>query len=168
MQKMSSSIFILTGPVHSGKTTWLCEQVVANKNCAGILQPVVDGRRTMYDIHSGTSMLLEANDTDEYVIKVGRYTFLRIAFDRAKNQLISAVHLEKEWLIIDEIGKLEIEQNDGLEPTVSELIQMRLNNQLSPKLLLVIRDYLLDDAIKKYGLDNASVMIFDGKNKMIL
>jgi tRNA-binding EMAP/Myf-like protein len=45
--------------------------------------------------------------------------------------------------VVDEVGKLEIEREEGLEPVISELVSYYKSEKAVGKLLLVIRDYLL-------------------------
>ena len=55
---------------------------------------------------------------------------------------------QPEWLIIDEYGKLEL-KGEGLEPAITSI----LNNWKVEKrinLLIIIRDYLVSDLIKKF------------------
>lgn len=155
---MSNAIFILTGPIQSGKTTWLMDNVADQQLFSGILQPVIDGSRVIIDIHTRISKQLEADTgIDESTVSVGKYKFLQSTFDWAKNVLKQSVEQEKEWIIIDEIGKLEIINHQGLEPIVSELITMRINNTLPSKLLLVVRDTLVESAVAKYNLQHAVI-----------
>ena len=163
---MSNTIFILTGPVQSGKTTWLMDNVVGRQMFSGILQPVTDEGRAILDIHTGLSARLEADtDMDEGIVHVGRYKFLQSTFDWAKVVLKQSIEQGSEWIVVDEIGKLEIINHEGLEPIVSELINMRLNNILPSKLLLVIRDTLVESAVAKYNLQHAVIQVFTEMQK---
>ena len=158
---MSNTIFILTGPVQSGKTTWLMDNVVGRQMFSGILQPVTDGGRVILDIDTGLSAQLEADTgMDEGIVHVGRYKFLQSTFDWAKDVLKQSIVQGSEWIVIDEIGKLEIANHEGLEPIVSEMIKMHLSNELSSKMLLVIRDTLVENAIAKYSLQYAVIKVF--------
>jgi len=59
------------------------------------------------------------------------------------------------FLIIDEIGRLELNQNKGLEPALGVVINKFINKEVSGNLILVIRDYLLEECIEKYQLQEA-------------
>lgn len=158
---MSNDIFILTGPIHSGKTTWLINKIVGRQIFSGILQPVANGKRVILDIHTGLSAPLEADiEMDNDIVHVGKYKFKQSTFDWAKDVLKQSIEHGSEWIVIDEIGKIEIINDQGLEPIVSELINMRINNTLTSKLLLVIRDTLVESALAKYSLQNAVIKVF--------
>jgi molybdopterin-guanine dinucleotide biosynthesis protein A len=60
--------------------------------------------------------------------------------------------------VIDEIGRLEIDHSSGFEPMVSECIESVKTSSHNTKLLLVIRDYLLEKAIAYYQLQDAIVL----------
>ena len=131
-------INILTGPINSGKTTRLTSWIKTKNNCAGILAPVQDGLLYLYSIHSQQSKLLEIKDmtsSEKRIIQIGNYCFDREVFEWAQAELISAIKQKPNWLIIDEIGPLEIE-GKGLEPALSKIIN-QLDSQDPMKLLLV-------------------------------
>lgn len=152
----TTNIYIFSRQIRTGKTTELKEWIESNKNVAGILTPDVDGRRKLLDIKTGAYHYLELNETIDNTIAVGRFYFDKNVFEKAQQILLSALQLRPEWLVIDEIGKLEIEQALGLEPAVGRII----NEYKHPakNLLLVIRDSLLSKAIDHYKLENAVVV----------
>ena len=85
---------------------------------------------------------------------IGNYIFSIEVFDWAKRQIQKAVKTGNQWLIIDEIGPLEL-KGQGLEPAISEILQ---NYKLSRdhRLLLVVRENLIEEVIKHYQLQNIS------------
>ncbi len=60
-----SKIYILTGPVNSGKTTKLMNWVEKKSNVGGILTPVVDGKRHLYSIASQKYKIFELENINE-------------------------------------------------------------------------------------------------------
>lgn len=62
-----------------------------------------------------------------------------------------------DWVIVDEVGKLEIEQHTGIEPALSQIIDLYKVNAKG-SLLLVIRDYLLEQAIAHYKLNAVTIL----------
>jgi molybdopterin-guanine dinucleotide biosynthesis protein A len=126
-------------------------------NAAGVLVPVVDDKRMLYDISHKTMSPFEARLTEE-AIEVGKFKFSKSVFEKAQAVLLEAAHQQHDWLIIDEIGKLELHFQSGLEPAASKAIEWFKKGNTRTKLLLVIRDYLLDEAIRFYGLENATVV----------
>jgi len=110
----------------------------------------------LLDIKTGAYHDLELDETADNTIAVGRFYFDKNVFEKAQQILLNALQLRPEWLVIDEIGKLEIEQGLGLEPAVGRIINEYKHT--AKNLLLVIRDSLLSKAIDHYKLENAVVV----------
>ncbi len=148
---MTKKIFILTGPVHTGKTTRLMHWAASQKNIDGIFQPVIDEKRFIYHIASRSLKMLEVppNATDENVIKIGTYRFSKDVFIWAQNVLLNSLDKSLDWLIIDEIGPLEFDGN-GLEPIITKIFEE--NEKFSGKILCVVRDSMLEKFVEQYGL----------------
>lgn len=153
---MANNIFIFSRPIRTGKTTELMEWIAGKSNIAGFLTPDVGEARMLYDIEQKGYYKMQLNDTDEEErISVGRFLFSKKAFDTAKHILKNTV---ADWLIIDEAGKLEIEQHIGLEPELSNTINSFRKSIPSGNLILVIRDTLVEKAVKKYDLEDARIV----------
>lgn len=153
-----SQISILTGPVKSGKTTRLANWIKQQDDCAGILAPVQGGLRYLYAIHSQQSKLLEIKNrviAENRIIRIGNFCFYREVFDWAQAELLIAFKRKPNWLIIDEIGPLEID-GTGLEPAVSKIIY-ELSRYDQPRLILVIREQLLATFFKSYRINDNEV-----------
>ncbi len=155
----SNNIYLLTGKVNSGKTTILSEWIQRKKNCGGILQPKINGKRFLLNIRTGEEKSLEVINgiSSVNVVRVGKYSFNIATLDWAKNILMNEINNSPDWLIIDEYGKLELEDK-GLEPVVSQIIE-RSSNEKTPKILIVIRDYLVTDFLGKFSFGHNSVNI---------
>lgn len=114
----------------------------------------------IYDIGKRQYHTFEVTETyGGEKIAIGRFLFAKDAFIRAQELLNGAVSKSPDWLVIDEAGKLEIEQGEGLEPAVLNIVRAYQSQQTSGKLLLVIRDSLLQKAIDKYTLSGAHILI---------
>lgn len=124
----------------------------------GILTPDVEGKRRLYDIHSGTYHDLEAAGISPDTVRIGRFHFYEPIFAKARKLLIEGAALQPEWLVVDEIGKLEMEQKKGLEPAISEIIELYQNRPGKANLLLVIRDFLLEKAMEHYNIHHSIVI----------
>lgn len=155
---MKPNIFILSQPVQSGKTTLLQTWLKGKKNIGGILTPDENGYRKLLNIATGEQYNLQLKD-HEHGISIGRFVFDESVFQVANEILLGELSANHEWIVVDEIGKLEFVQNKGLEPAVSKLIQHFKENTAQSKLLLVIRDYLLDEVIQHYQLEDAKVLL---------
>ncbi|MGB9664366.1 MAG: nucleoside-triphosphatase [Ignavibacteria bacterium] len=153
---MNKKVFIYSDKIKSGKTTKLFQWMTKQNSIGGILQPVVEERRFFYSIIDKKLIQLEItkdqskNFSENELIKIGNYFFLRSGFEKAKEILRRDFNNKPEFLIVDEIGPLELEGN-GLEPIVSEILDDIGN--FEGKLILVIRDKILVDAVKKYNLE---------------
>jgi nucleoside-triphosphatase THEP1 len=154
-------IYILTQAVNSGKTTTL-QQWLRNKNikAGGILTPDKDGKRHIYDIAEDKYYGFEVDGSypEEHTLEIGKYRFSKEGFEIAQQILLRSLKQDTEWLIIDEVGKLELEERTGLEPAVSQVIKAYSNGQTKGSLLLVIRNYLLDEAVAAYGLNTDMIL----------
>ena len=160
MNSEKIKIFICTGNVHSGKTTKITEWANSRKRVDGILAPVVDSGRFLYRIKTKKGFLLNAgkDEKDDDIISIGHYKFNKNIFEWAQKELLKAFKLNPEWLIIDEIGFLEL-RNEGLEPAVSKILENR--NSTDTKLLLIIRDNLMDLAVEHYKIKSFDYTFFE-------
>jgi len=152
---MPKTIHILTGPVKSGKTTRLIAWIRYHENCAGILAPVIDEKKHIYSIHNERQMVLEGEKNlagqEQKLIDIGRYSFLLSSFEWAREELLSALNLNPRWLIIDEIGPLEL-AGEGLEPAVTAILN-KFERTKDHQLILVIREAILEQVIAHYQLE---------------
>lgn len=140
---------VLTGLVHTGKTTAL-QRLIEKRpnNFVGIIAPIIKGRRYLLNVSTGEQKCLEVTSNDSDAIFVGNYVFSRKVFTWGRDCLLGQKSdLRDKWLIIDEIGKLEL-QGEGLSPTATDLI---LDSTID-KILLVIRDTLMEQAEKNIGV----------------
>lgn len=153
------TIYILTGPVHSGKTTYLQKLILHRNDVCGILSPVINGKRVFLDIATKGIFDMQADD-NEVSIKIGKYNFSQKAFDKASS-IISNCWQQKRLLIIDEVGPLELKK-EGFYTTVCNAVAKKSDH----KIILVIRDNLLHDVIDFFQLTQHSV--FSVKDKIIL
>jgi nucleoside-triphosphatase THEP1 len=153
-------IYILSGPVNSGKTTQLFNFAAKRNDVFGFLCPYIDGKRCIFDLRYGIYYPLELDEKKVDSIEIGRFVFDKAGFLRMHDILESAfTRKEMNWFIIDEIGKLEI-RDLGLEPALSHFIEKykSIETKKPFNLLLVIRDYLFEDVIKKYNLQEARLI----------
>lgn len=152
-----STIYILSQPIQSGKTTLLQEWVQTQNSVGGILTPDIDGKRKLLDISTNTYYDLQLAEHEDG-IRIGKFVFDAVVLQQSQTILGKAIKQQFEWVVVDEVGKLEMDRKEGLEPVLSEVIHYFKTQQTSTKLLLVIRDYLLQDAIHYYGLEDAQLL----------
>ena len=156
------SIIIFSRPRNSGKTSELISWCAQQKNCSGILMPDVDGLRKMYNIQSETMFDAEHNvaiSTNESLITIGNFHFYESSFEVANQIIEKAINEQKKYVIIDEVGKLEL-NHQGLYKAVIMAIESVENKGFSGTLILTVRDVLLEKVldcfrIKEYSVVNA-------------
>lgn len=157
--KGASRIHILSGPVQSGKTSGLKAWCAKQPDVAGILTPDIQGSRMLYDIGKQEYSVFEVGgDYEGEVVETGRFRFAADAFENAKKVLCDALQAEPPWLVVDEFGKLEL-KGAGLEPLISRLVGLYQEDGKGD-LLIVIRDYLLEDALRYLSLEKDEVRMF--------
>jgi nucleoside-triphosphatase THEP1 len=147
-------LYICTGPIRSGKTTALMNGPAKADRVAGVLTPEVNGIRKLYDLKTRTYFPFQIEDDtnrDEPVITIGRFAFYEAAFARARLILAAALQEQPRLLIIDEIGRLEL-QHHGFEPAAGEIIRAHQAGDLQGDLLIVVRDTLLNEMVSHYHI----------------
>jgi len=148
-----SQIYLYSGPIHSGKTTRLAEWALHQTNIDGILAPMQKGKRYLKRIASGELRLLEPglpkrNPVDVYT--VGKFSFSKSVFQWAAKALQENLEQPLNWLVIDEIGFLELD-GQGLEPAVKKALA--LSHSVGPKnILIIVRERLVEKIITHYNL----------------
>ncbi len=138
-EEKRGTIYVLSGPKGSGKTSSLIEWARNRKDVSGLLSPVVNDKRMFFDLITKEEFTMEANDGDEKVLKVGKYIFSQEAFDRA-NEIIKNASAQSGWLIIDEVGPLEL-RGEGLNEAI--LYSLKRNGNT----ILVTREGLEEQVV---------------------
>jgi nucleoside-triphosphatase THEP1 len=149
---MSEAIFILTGTIQSGKTTSLMNWSAGKKNIRGILTPVIEGKRFFFNISTRQKFPMEAAG-DEEKLAIGKYQFSKKNFDKAISVIRQNIK-KPGWLVIDEIGPLEL-KGEAFAPTLKEVLD---DSGRDSKLLLVIRESILMEAIRYFDLHDAKLV----------
>jgi len=148
-------IYILTGDIRSGKTTALLEWAENRNDADGLVCPDNENKKRYFlKVKSKEAFKLEVDldaEASEGFVEIGNFKFLKSAFDQANDFLISITsETEYKFLVIDELGKLEL-KNEGLHHAAKMLIPDFVTNT-TRHLILVVRDYLLDDIVKQYAI----------------
>lgn len=94
---------------------------------------------------------MEATKDETEVLPVGRFTFSKANFKKAIQIIRDAVNKEG-WLVIDEIGPLEL-SGEGFAELLQEVLALR-----KEKLVIVVREGLAGQVKEKFGLDNISIL----------
>ena len=149
-------IYILTGEIRSGKTTALKTWASDRADVDGLICPDgKNGKRYFLKVKSKEEIELEAESENhiefDTVIEIGPFKFLKVAFEKANEFLITfSSKKESQYLIIDELGKLELKKQ-GLHDSAAKLIPDYMFND-NKGLILVIRTSLLEEVINHYQI----------------
>lgn len=153
-------VLVLTGAIHSGKTTFLRELLPSLKALklpvCGYLSPlaVVEGRTVgydLFDIRKGHAIPFLRTEGQAGWQKVGPYFFLPHGLEAAAAAILG--HRPGETLIVDEVGPAEL-SGRGVWPALKEVLPRPSFN-----CLLVVRKPLASDLRGK--LKNHRVEVFD-------
>ena len=136
----SKQVYILSAPIQTGKTTSLVKWSEKRNDVYGILTPVVDGKRMFMNAHSRQLFLMEAKEGETETVNIGRFVFSKTNFNKAI-QIVRDGMDKEGWLVIDEIGPMEL-KDEGFSEVLKEVLAKRQN-----KTLLVIRDK--DEMVEK-------------------
>ena len=124
-----------------------------HKNVSGIFSPKINDKRVFMDASMKTVFHMEAEGQEES-IAVGKYLFSKNSFLKAEKILQAAAeHKSTEWLIIDEIGPLEL-KGKGFCNVLKGILQV----QHSFKIVLVVRAQLTEDV--KTFFDLTETLVF--------
>ncbi len=157
-----SPVFIITGDIRQGKTTFL-KNIIGdlekeNIKMAGFLSPGIDrnGERAGFDIfniQSSSTTELCTKQPSQSWIRYGNYYFNPQGIETG-NEILNLKNLsDKQVVIIDEIGPLEL-QNNGWARAIESIC-----NNLSIIQIWVVRRTLTNQVTKKWRTGN--VYIFD-------
>jgi len=159
-------IYILTGPVHSGKTTLLkklsCELKKQKVRIDGFLSEVVLKNHKVigYDLFSlreEKSIPFIRRTGDEEWEKVSSYFFIPESQTEANRVILGG--RDSDIFFLDEIGPLEL-AGKGFWPALRQVIFKPLT-----KYLLVVRINILKDFLEV--LNQSNIIVFDIKNSEI-
>ena len=148
-------ILILTGPVRDRKTTTLMEWSRHRKDCGGILSPDMNGLRVLHNVHTGQSIPWQKRVPEsEKDVVVGRFSLDPEGFATGQKWLDEDLLDEQvRYIILDEVGKLELEDKGW-----ASWIRSALPRLGDKTLVLVVRRPLLDEVINVFGLGEVSVV----------
>jgi len=155
-------IKIITGNIKSGKTTYLQELLSSLLNAAGIIQTAEEHRRFFVDILSGEKKELTSQNKSSDTFNIGNFIFRKSAFIWAKERLRDALKNKHKVIAVDEFGLLEL-HNEGLEPVFSEIIN-EVKSTADLQIIIIIRESLLKDFLKKFDLNESDIEIEVIKN----
>ena len=154
-----NNIYILSGKVHSGKSKQLLEWSNKLSSAAGVVSPVTTGKKHIRNISSGEERILQVDSpiANKKIITVGNYFFIEETFAWARGILLQSNRSCPQWIIIDEIGYLEL-NGSGLEPAISQILP-----EIKHNVLIVIREKLIEKTIARFQLDKYGTIMISEK-----
>jgi nucleoside-triphosphatase THEP1 len=154
---------IVSGAVHVGKTTAVRKAIaclqLAHRRVAGfITSPLwgADGSHSgleIEDLRGGTRRTLARTDCVLGGAQVGPYSFDPQVTEWADSLADQALSRGCDLLVIDEIGRLELEAGSGFQNTLATLQHVQL-----PSTLVVVRESLLQLFFRRLPGYRASVV----------
>jgi len=155
-------LFILTGPIHSGKTS-LLKNVATGLYNQGIS---VDGFLCIsiweHDLVSGYDLqFIKTAQKVPFIRRTGERDWDRIGPFFFIPQTLQKAHeiilqgKEADILLVDEVGPLEL-QGKGLWPALQQILSHRQVN-----ILLVVRSAMLEAVLKAVAGDRDDIRIFN-------
>ncbi|MHB1278604.1 MAG: hypothetical protein ACYC1Q_09400 [Bacteroidia bacterium] len=154
-----NKILLFSRPIRSGKTTELMHAHTLLGKVGGVLCPDKGELRWLYSISEKFWYPLQCPKAiPGETLEIGRFHFFIDGFKSARDLLLRDADQGFDWLIVDEIGKLEIRDQQGLEPALSQLISGYKSGRYQGNLLLVVRDFLVDEVKSYYGLPDCEVI----------
>jgi nucleoside-triphosphatase len=154
------SIYIFSRPIHSGKTTELLQWCNQQKSIAGILMPDINGSRKIFDLHTNNIFDIECTDavnTKELLTSVGRFHFYTVGFEKANAIVLAALNQRPGWLVIDEAGKLELDEK-GFYESIVKAVDVYKNGKVSGDLLITVRESLCNEIISFFKIKNFRII----------
>ncbi|MCX5800333.1 MAG: DUF2478 domain-containing protein [Candidatus Eisenbacteria bacterium] len=151
-------IYLLTGPVHSGKTTFLARIIRSLKErgveVGGFLSVSIwNGDECtgydLYDLSEEEAVPFIRATGERAWQKLGPYFFIPDGLEKAKNVLLRTRNAD--LLVVDEVGPLEL-SGEGLWPVLRDVI-----SQCKTNCLIVVRDSILRDFVEMLNDSDAEV-----------
>lgn len=162
---MTAKIYIITGEVECGKTRWLQGAIdfliSENKIVAGVITPGIweDGRKLGIDALLLASQekfnLAMRNENNKGFSK--KWEFNENAMEKINEHFASLRNFD--YLVVDELGPLELERGEGLTNAVEILKTGNFD-----KAYIVVRPHLVEIA-KKMFAKNSVVEVIDIEEK---
>lgn len=154
------NIIVITGNIHSGKTTFLQKQILGREDVEGILTPKINGKRYFQNIATQEIFEMEDETKTQDSICIGKYFFNKYSFNNANDIIKKSI--KSNYIVIDEIGPLEL-NGEGL---YSAFIEVLHNINESQKIILVIRESILKTVFSKFSIQNKILRIINVENSI--
>jgi nucleoside-triphosphatase THEP1 len=157
------SISIITGERQAGKTSRLLQFIAELKQKGKIVGGIVsegtfkEGKRNAFyikDIQSNDRILLMADKEMDSSSKIGKFYYLQSAFDWGINVIQKAISDDTNYLVLDEIGKLEME-GKAWYPAIQSILKTDKN------IIFVVRKDLVEAFKEKFNIRTSKIILVD-------
>jgi len=161
-QNFVQKIFIITGKIDIGKTTFVKKLIenlkIKNIKIGGIYsQKIIENNKRigydLVDINTNKSIVFLRKTDNEKSEKIGIFSIFPKAIEFGIESLKPENNRANQLIIIDEIGNLELSEKAWAK-SLTELLNFKKNH-----LLIVVREDLTEKIIEKWNLQNFSVFI---------
>jgi len=158
--RMRPPVFIVTGDVNQGKSTFVGSLVKQMKEkgieCKGILAPGIykaDRKSGFYmeDVATKERSVLSLKEHQEGWLKAGHYSFDPAVIEIGTRMLLHDDRTRADLVVIDEIGPIEL-RNGGWAPAVETLC-----GTLQTPQLWVVRSTLAEKAARKWNVGDVRI-----------
>lgn len=151
-------LILFSRPIRSGKTTELEHWCAKQRSVGGFLTPDRDSIRMLLCLRDNRLLPFELNaGTSESFTQIGRFLFSDAAFETGREALLRDA-IDLDFLIVDEIGKLEMKQQKGWERAFQELLSLWRAGKVKGQIIVVVRDFLLDEFVNYYKPESYTVI----------
>jgi len=159
--KAQFHVLILSGDRASGKST-LCERLAKEARtrgisaggvvCPGIFdaEGVKSGCRAR-DIRSGEEWELGSRERDLGGPRWKNWSFSKEGFRKANRALVGALDFDRELIVVDEIGPVELTRGAGLYPFLRQLdARLEFGSAAESRIILIVRPELSNLLAQRY------------------
>jgi nucleoside-triphosphatase THEP1 len=152
-------IFIVTGGIQTGKTSSLKNWLATTVHIQGIITPIINGKRCFINANTNETFAMEAatEDIEDY-LPIGKFIFSKKGFKQAIQIIDTALNMQQQWLLIDEIGPLEL-KGQGFAAILKKALH---TNGIS--LILVVRTHLLQEVLHNFAINNNQVTYLNNES----
>lgn len=162
---------LLTGPVHVGKTTacWKAIPGIRSAGCkvAGFISPPLlnaEGGKVgieMMDLATGIHQTFARVRAGDATTTIGVYHITEEAIEWARRVLAAALLANTDWLVIDEIGPLELHQGAGFAfalPALADPLRV-------PNAIVIVREALTHELTERLGRTDIVLVRVTAQNR---
>jgi nucleoside-triphosphatase THEP1 len=168
LDKIENRICILTGPIQSGKSTFLKDIILSTdkRHISGFLTLRMPGfEKALWDIENDDHYPFFMDSIYENSVPIGRFFINKSTLEIGSEIICRFLLQSKDILIVDELGKLEI-QDKGFHQAFKTMLE-DISHHKSKKVLIVVRDYCLDQIIDKYKINPTFYTMGKGSDEII-